>query len=328
MNPITAPRPAEIVPGEAQIRDCMTQLQNGGGSAYGGSVQKYARLRLSPFPEMLEEWHNPAHPLPHSARPLPKAAAALQAELAPEQGARLTAFLRQQAEQGNTTAMLYLAYLHIFGRHLPVSLTEAARHIRTASQSGDWRAGRLWAELLNAAPQAAEYLLEADAKAQALAWQQAHPDIAAAKILSALQRYYAAPAAVKSAVRQKLEQAAAQGSPHAAQRLSALTISGDIPRHPPAAHFESPSAWLDAQLLRQGGGSGDDDILVLPDNVPLLPQGDGDDDKPAWWKAAVYGGIGLVVLLACVLMLKLILNPNDNRGPNEPNRQNTVRPSH
>lgn len=317
---------AEQVPDENQIRDCMAQLQSGSTGSYGSKVQKYARLRLLDFKDMLAEWQNPAYPLPASAQALPKAAAALTAPLTPEQGGKLAAFLQQQAQNGNTTAMLHLAYLHLIGRHLPASLKEAARHIRAASRAGDWRASRLWAEVLTAAPEAAEDFLETDAQEAALHWQTQNSSIALAKIPPALQRYYTASAAVKTAAKEKLELAVTQGSPTAAQRLNALTVLGDIPRHPPAPQFQSVAGWLNLQLLpaARSAASDDPDIMLLPDNVPLLPQGDEEDDKPAWFKPAIYGAIALIIILVFVLMLKMLLNPNTDRVDHEPNHRNPV----
>lgn len=301
---------SQTTPNETQIRDCINQIKDKGNSSYGNSVQKYARLRLFNFSEILDEWHNPTHPLPASARALPNVAAALNADLTPEQGSKMVAFLQHQAKSGNTTALLYLAYLHIFARHVPASLKQTALYVRHASQAGDWRASRLWAELLFAAPQAAQDLLETDTQAQAQQWQQRNSNIAADKINAAVQRYYAAPTVIKMAIKAKLELAASQGSPTAAKRLLGLTVLGEIPRHQAAPQFQKIANWLDVQLLRPESRQSDDpDIMLLPENVPLLPQGDDEDEKPVWWKPFIYGCVGIIATLLFVLILKAILKP-------------------
>lgn len=299
--------PTEHIPNEAQIRDAMAQLKDSGQSSYGHSVQKYARLRLFDYKDLLDEWQNPAHPLPAQAQALPNVAAAINRPLNDEQGAKLAAYLRQQAHAGNSTAQLYLAYLHIFGRYLPTSLNQAALAIRHASEAGDWRASRLWAEMLLAAPQSAPDLLGHDTQRQALQWQQQHPEIGVSKIPPAIQRYYAAPTAVKMAAKQKLELAAAQGSPTAAKRLLGLTVLGEIPRHQSAPQFLNISNWLDVQLLRPKTPATDDpDIVLLPENTPLLLQPEDEDEKPIWWKPVLYGCVGLIAALVFVLILKIL----------------------
>ncbi|MDK4708047.1 hypothetical protein QDY68_04215 [Kingella negevensis] len=298
--------PIERVPNETQIIDCMTQLVSKNTTSYSEVVQKYARLRLADFSELLKEWQNPEFAAQLGQAALPNVANAIhRSNLTPEQSQKLLAYLMQTAKQGNTTAVLYLAYLHAKGLHAPQSLQKTASYVRYAAQKGDWRATRFWAELLIASPLAARELLETDVQAAAEKWHEQQGNIAPDKIEQSCRRYYAAPAMVKFAARQRLEMAQKQGSPTAEKRLKGLTVLGELPANPPAKQFQSVENWLELQFSKNqtaqlmGGG----DVTFLPENVPLLPQ--PEDEEPVWYKPAKYGAMFLIGLLFFTLMMKM-----------------------
>jgi len=303
------PLQIEKRPTEAQIRDCAEQLRSKGKSNYGESVQKYAQLRLADLAPLLADWQNEAYAAALNQPTLPKIAAAVQAKLSPAQCEKLFAALHQITKQGNTTAALYLAYLYSQGIHTESSLQKTAHYSRFAAGKKDWRANHLWAELLVAAPLAARDLIGNEIQADAEKWHAEMPKTDPKRIEQALRRFYDTPAAMKYAAKAKLIAAQEQGSPIAEQRIKGLTTLGALPHTDPAPQYRQIKHWLDVQLLRGGNTETvEDDILIMPENVPFLPQAEDDGIfAEQWRKLALYTGIALVALLVFTVLIKLFV---------------------
>lgn len=291
-------------PPESQILDCMTQIQEKGETTYGEHIQQLARLRLADFSPLLAEWLVPSQ-LPNS-EPLPQVDAAFRQpeNLSSEQKQKLIAFLQHHAKQGNRTAVLYLAYAFAKGLFVPQSPERAANFTRKLMTQGDWRATRFWAEMLLAAPNVAPIWLADEVQNEAQQWQSTHTQLSADEIQANINRFYAASSAIKFVVKRTLETAIEQGSPTAAKRLRGLTVLGELPVSRPARQFHNISNWLDMQIMAQNSPlQNDEDIYVLPENIPLLPQSD-EDDKPVWIKPTVYACIGIIFALCFVWILR------------------------
>ena len=303
------PPQIEKRPTEAQIRDCAEQLRSKGKSNYGESVQKYAQLRLADLAPLLADWQNEAYAAALNQPTLPKIAAAIQLKLSPAQCEKLFAALHQITEKGNTTAALYLAYLYSQGIHTESSLQKTAHYLRFAAGKKDWRANHLWAELLVAAPLAARDLIGNEIQADAEKWHAEMPKTDPKRIEQALRRFYDTPAAMKYAAKAKLISAQEQGSPIAEQRIKGLTTLGALPHTDPAPQYRQIKHWLDVQLLRGGNTETvEDDILIMPENVPFLPQAEDDGIfAEQWRKLALYTGIALVALLVFTVLIKLFV---------------------
>ena len=129
------------------------------------------------------------------------------------------------------------------------------------------------------------------------------------RIEQALRRFYDNPAAMKYAAKAKFLAAQEQGSPIAEQRIKGLTALGALPHTDPAPQYRKINHWLDVQLLRGGSTETvEDDILIMPENVPFLPQGEDDGIfTEQWRKLALYTGIALVALLVFTLLIKLLI---------------------
>lgn len=289
---------------KSQILDCMKQLQEKRDPTYGEHVQQLAYLRLADFSALLAEWRVPSQ-LPQG-EPMPQVAQALTQpeKLNGEQSAKLVAYLQQNAKQGNKTAILYLAYLFAKGLFVPQSPERAAAFTRKLMQEGDWRGTRFWAEMLLAAPPAAPIWLKVEVEPAALQWQASHTQLSNDEIHANIQRFYAADAARKFAIKRAFELAIKQGSPTATKRLRGLTALGELPVSPPARQFHNIANWLDMQIMAQNQSiPSDDEVYVLPENVPLLIQNE-DDEQPNWVKPAAYVCIAIIFSLLSVLILR------------------------
>ena len=208
------------------------------------------------------------------------------------------AYLQQTAKQGSTTAVLYLAYLHAKGLYVPQSLQKTAQYVRFASSKGDWRATRFWAELLVAVPLAARELLEHEIAPAAEQWRTQHPNITPDKIEHSCRRFYEATAAIKYAAKLKFEQAVQQGSPSAMQRMKGLILLSKLPTTQPATQFQSIGNWLDLQFSAPKtvpASHTGKDVTFLPDNIPLLPQGE-DNEKLVLHRVVRVVMVGLILL--------------------------------
>ena len=274
----------EHAPDSRQIQECAAQLAAGGRTNYGESVQKYAKLRTADFSAALADWENEAYAAAIGQKPLQNA-----------------------AKQGDTTAMLYLAYLHSIGRFAKPSLHTAAKLLHAASEQGDWRASQFWGELLAASPAAARELLNDEFQAAAETWLAQHPETAPARAEQAYRRFYEASAAIKWAAKSKFTRAQEQGSPTAEQRIKGLTVHGSLPAAQPAPQFQDIGIWLENQLLKKQTPLPENgDIMLMPENVPLLPQSD-DDGKETWHKIALIGGFILIGALVLALVAQMML---------------------
>ncbi|XXQ67574.1 hypothetical protein ACKLNO_08055 [Neisseriaceae bacterium B1] len=292
---------------KSQILDCMQQLQEKGDTTYGEHIQQLARLCLADFSQLLAEWRVPSQ-LPQG-EPMPQVANALEQpeKLSSEQGSKLVSYLQQNAKSGNKTAILYLAYLFAKGLFVPQSPERAAAFTRKLMQEGDWRATRFWAEMLLAAPPVASIWLAAEVEPAAKQWQAAHTQLSEDEIYANINRFYAAESARKFAAKRAFELAIKQGSPTAAKRLRGLTVLGELPVSQPARQFHNIANWLDMQIMAKNQPmASDDEIYVLPENVPLLAQGE-DDEKPLWIKYAVYVCLVLIFSLLFVIILRGIV---------------------
>lgn len=298
---------SEYSPPESQVLDCISQLQANKECTYGERIRQLAKLRLADFSLLLNEWRVPSN-LPHGEPLLPVANALAQDELSAEQGAKIVSFLQQHAKQGNRTALLYLAYLLAKGQFLPQSPAKAGYYVKKLMQQGDWRATRFWAEMLHAAPELAEEWLKDEVEPAAQQWQATHTQLSVEEVQANVRRFYLAEPAIKFAVKRAFEQAVAQGSPTAAKRLRGLTVLGELPVSQPARQFQNIRYFLDLQASSKNKPVIDDeDIYVLPENVPLLVQND-EEDKPLWVKPTVYACVGVIFALLFVLILRVIMH--------------------
>lgn len=292
----------EIPPNEAEINDCLTQLLTDGVRAHHESTVKYAQMRLADFSHVLEEWRNAELAQTIGQPTLPKVALALQSgKLSPEQGAKLPQFLQQASEQGNTTALLYLAYLSAKGLFMKQSFGNSAAFARKAAQQKDWRGTQWLAEMLLAVPEAAPEILNHDAIKTAKLFKQNHPHISDKDLQAACKRFYTSPIAVKQIARQLLKFAAKHGSPTAEQRLRNLIVQGKIPPSPPAKQYCQLQTWLETQFPatppRELISSGDVDIF--PENMPFLPQA---ESEPEWWQNPKIMTLLISMVVVIVLM--------------------------
>ncbi|MDK4639756.1 hypothetical protein QG059_01805 [Kingella kingae] len=294
-----------ILPTPTQVHDCTLQLAAGKPTSYPELVQGYAQLRLADFSAMLVEWTLP-HDAAHS-QPLPQVAEAIkQPDLSPEQSAKLLAWLQQQTQQGQRTAALYWAYLLAKGLFTEQQPQKAAKIAQYFAQQGDWRASRLLGEMLAAAPLAAPVLLQQELQAACTEWQKTHPQHSNEQVQAACERFCQAPIAIKHRAKQYLEQAIAQGSPTAPQRLRGLTALGLLSAQNAPKRHQSIADFLELQLNASQpihDVNDDPDILVLPDHIYLLVA--DDDERPTWYKPAMYGAFALFALIVFTVFAKL-----------------------
>ena len=150
---------------------------------------------------------------------------------------------------------------------------------------------------------------ENEIQADAEKWHAEMPKTDPKRIEQALRRFYDTPAAMKYAAKAKLISAQEQGSPIAEQRIKGLTTLGALPHTDPAPQYRQIKHWLDVQLLRGGNTETvEDDILIMPENVPFLPQAEDDGIfAEQWRKLALYTGIALVALLVFTVLIKLFV---------------------
>lgn len=300
----------ENMPLEAHIKDCMEQLKETAKTSYGTHVQIYARLRLADFSDVLVEWSQP-NSLPN-ASPIPKVADFLSSKLFQsntEQGKKLVAFLQQRAKQGQRTAMLYLAYLLAKGRFVTQAPYRAMEIAYKLSEKGDWRATRFWAEMLLQAPQLTEIVLQDEVMTKAKIWYEQYSHLLTEQQLEqSVKRFCVADSVVKLTIRRAFERAIEQGSCTAAKRLKGLTVLGELPVALPAKQFQSIEGWLNMQFASHCQDDvDDDDITVLPENVPLILQVDEQEEQAAWIKPATYVCVLIIVVWVFAFLLKMVM---------------------
>lgn len=299
----------EPLPTEDEINHCLTQMLTDGIHQHSTAAEKYAKMRLTDFSFVLDQWRNESWAQAIGQTTLPKVAAALQSgKLLPEQGAKMATFLQKQAEQGQTIACLYLAYLHSKGLFVQQNLAKAADGAHQVAQKKDWRGTQFLAEMLNAVPESATEILGKQTTQIAQKWQQNHPHVSDNDLQAACKRFLSNPIVIKQTIRQILQAAAKQGSPTAEQRLRNLIVQGNISPSPPAKQYCQLEIWLDTQFPttppRELISSGD--VEIFPSNTPFLPQ---IDSEPEWWqnpKIIMWTGVMLGLLVLMWLSVKFM----------------------
>lgn len=294
---------------EQQIQDCMMQIRQKQEPSHTIEVQKYAQLRLMDFSQLLSEWTIDDPKNTEKAKPLPNVANAFKSpNLLPEQQSKLLNYLQQAAKQGSTTAMLYLGYAYAVGKFIAQNPQKAVECVRFALKQQDYRAARFLGEILAFAPAMAADILLNDVQAAAQNWARQHPKLTEnpEQINKLIAQYVQNPIVAKFAAKQKLQQAKALGSPIAEQRIRGLSMTGVLPSSPPARQYQSIENWLETQLAAtQMPMQSDDDMMILPDNVPLMNQ--EDEEVPVWHKAAIVGGILLSAAMLLLLLMRFIV---------------------
>lgn len=293
-----------IIPKPDDVNQCLFHLIQKTPHPYDALTEQYAQMRLADFSEVLHDWANNENALPQVAKIMQ------HGKVPAEYGEKLLAWLKQAAEQGNLTAMLYLAYLSAKGMVLPQSLPRAVMLAKKVSDAGDWRGTQLLAELLAVAHCLATDIMGQEITTRAQNWYRPniHPNITPNDIQAACKSFLTSEIAVKQMVRQKMQLAIQQGSPTAAQRLRVWSIQGIIPPAEPVVKFRQIEKWLDAQLTTVQShrhNDDDEDVMILPENIPFFVT--ETDEKPKWQKALLYGGVGLVILIFMAILLKSML---------------------
>mgnify|MGYP000962210765 CR=1 FL=1 len=115
------------------------------------------------------------------------------------------------------------------------------------------------------------------------------------------------PVSAQQAVRTKLEQAAVLGSPDAKIRLQELVAAEILPPSPAARQFHGIREWLHEHLSSwtPTRDEMDADITLLPENAPLLDADEG-TERPAWFRIAIFGLVGLLLAVIMVLAIKIV----------------------
>lgn len=295
---------------EKHILDCMDQLKNNKEPSYSESIQIYAHLRLLNLTSMLNDWKQAQSLTLGESDALPQVLPALQKNfLDKEKSVKLIQFLKHHAQNGNLNAILYLAYCYAKGQYVTQSPEKTAAYLHYLVQKKDWRAARFQAELLCAVPQACMIWLQEDLKQEVVNWLQNNTAMSQSDAEQNMQRFCRAPSAIKYAARKKMEQAIDLGSPFAAKRLRGLIALGFISPSIPPLQFQAISNWLNMQLSpsRLASFADDKDVVILPENTPLLMQNEENKEKPVWFKPVFIGGVLLLASFIFVFMLKLIL---------------------
>ncbi len=309
MNKPTQPQPE-------QIKACIAQIVQHQPITYDSRTHTYAQLCLADFQSCLAEWCIDQTPLSKQMAALPQVAEALkQTKLPAEDAKKLIAFIQHHAKQGQQTAQLYWAYLQITGKYLTQNPTAAIHILRQLQQKNDWRATRFMGEILIQVPQIAPDIFLHNMQETARAWQAQHPHLNLAQVLQHCQAFTQTPQIIKSLAKTQFELATQQGSPIANQRLRSLITAGKLPSNPTIKAHQSLENWLHYQYQRQQYNTtsnlstqieDDPDIMVLPENIPLLLS-DHDNENPVWQKVVIIGGVLLCfVLILTILMQKMV----------------------
>ncbi|WP_027009292.1 hypothetical protein [Conchiformibius kuhniae] len=272
----TYPRFAEDLPAESDIAACAAQLHNGEANTFPERIEKYARLRLADFGATLMELADPAANRLLNRQALPHAAEMLKRDPPPDayQCARFVHGLMRQS-QTNSTAAVYLAYLYAVGRFVPQSLCEAAAWAHQAADAGDWRATKLLADILLAAPHAAPelyyetvsndtYVILSDLKEAGLSTKE---------IEQQKKAFLGNRQAVMETVRRQLLRAGEQGDPTAQVRLQQLIDTEAMPAEAADARYTGIKNWLAIYAER----SDQPDPAPLVDSSTLLKKPSADN---------------------------------------------------
>lgn len=135
---------------EEAILTCAQQLlEHGDVSGFSVPVLKKARMRIHDFSSILKELVDPQLNQKLGKQPLLQVDKAIHyKKLTAEQINQLLAVLQKGVQQGNSNAMMYLAYLNLVGLFVPQSVEQADNYILAAINTGDWRALSFKAERL------------------------------------------------------------------------------------------------------------------------------------------------------------------------------------
>lgn len=292
---------------EQQIADCMRQIQQKQDITHSIAIQKLAQLRLMDFTPLLAEWTIDDPKAPATQKPLPNVDKAIKNNNLPsEHIAKLLNYLQQSAKQGSTTAMLYLAYVYATGKFTPQNPKKAADCANFALKHDDYRAARLLGEMLAFAPAIAEDVLQAEVRATAQTWAQKNSQLVEDKnnFEKLILQYLHNPVVAKFVAKQKFQQAQSLGSPTADKRLRGLSMSGLLTTSAPARQYQSIEWWLETQLTPHAPVESDDDMMILPEHIPLMTQ--EDEEVPVWHKAAIVGGLLLCGAMIMLLIMRFI----------------------
>lgn len=293
---------------ETQISDCMRQIQQKQDVTYSIDIQKLAQLRLMDFSPLLAEWTIEDNKAPATQKPLPNVDKALKtANLPSEHINKLLNYLKQSAKQGSTTAMLYLAYLYAIGKFTPQNPKKAIDCANFALKHDDYRAARLLGEMLAFAPAVSEDVLQNEVRAAAEIWIKKNSQLIDDKnnFENLITQYLHNPIVIKFFAKQKLQQAQSLGSPTADKRLRGLSLSGILTTSTPARQYQSIELWLENQLSTHTLIQTDNEVMILPENIPLMNQ--EDEETPTWHKVGIVGGLSLCFAMIMLLILRLIV---------------------
>ncbi|WP_230657939.1 hypothetical protein [Psychrobacter sp. I-STPA10] len=259
-------------PDEADIQNCMAQLQSGHGTHYNKQVQKYATLRLADFSELLAELSNEQYNQSLQQSALPKVAKILQQpQIRPSQTIKLIRYLTLQANKGlmaykrqpndfkandkqtqqplrsSTTAMLYLSYLYLVGKFVSQFIEEAGFWLNSALNMGDWRANRWVAEILLICPAVASDIWQNRVSSEtSYLWLNVkHYSNSDMTMFDEQQHAYLQHRpAVLEIVRNQLVQASDKGHPVAQRRLQQLIDAQILPVSIPEERLRNAEAWM------------------------------------------------------------------------------------
>lgn len=306
------PRQSEKIPADNLIAEAAAKLAAGTDAAdiRPAELLKYAQLRNSSLHNVQALMADEAAARALGRPAMPKVAAVVAGgKPSPVQTALMLGALYKAGCRGNSTAHLYLGYLYAKGQFVSQTLREAAHWLAAAAKSGDWRALRIQAEILLAAPTAAPEILAAETDEHLKQLHAKHAgSLKNPKQIDRMQNQFLNhPVSAQQAVRTKLEQAAVLGSPDAKIRLQELVAAEILPPSPAARQFHGIREWLHEHLSSwtPTRDEMDADITLLPENAPLLDADEG-TERPAWFRIAIFGLVGLLLAVIMVLAIKIV----------------------
>lgn len=135
---------------DLEIIKCAEYLMQGlNTQEFSASIIQKARMRLHDFSPVLQELADPQLNQFLGKQPLLQVDKAIHyRKLTVEQISQLLSVLHKGIQQGNSNAMMYLAYLNLVGLFVPQSVEQADQLIMASINTGDWRAIAFKAERL------------------------------------------------------------------------------------------------------------------------------------------------------------------------------------
>lgn len=135
---------------DLEIIKCAEHLLKGlNTQEFSPNVIQKARMKIYDFSSVLQELADPQINHFLGKQPLLQIDKAIHyRKLTIEQINQLITVLYKGIQQGNSTAMMYLAYLNLVGLFIPQSIEQADQLIMAAMNTGDWRAISFKAECL------------------------------------------------------------------------------------------------------------------------------------------------------------------------------------